>query len=299
MKEWIKRDDGSVMVLVAFIMVGLLALMALVIDGGSLYLEKNRLQKIADAAALAGAQDLPSFPVRANDAIVTTANKNGTFSNVTIEFHNANHSLQVFAEKEVNLVFGNVLGFKDPTITAIAKVDLLSLSSVTGAIPLGVEYSADIVHGELVELKVGEATIGNFGALILTGPGAKDFETDLTHGYEFTLEVGDVLETKTGKMTQATKRAVDYRVSHCPEATFTNYQSDCARVLMVPVYKPVNTGIDKLTKVEVVGFASFFLEGTSPNDDSVVIGRFIESTQKGDINRNLKSYGAFGYKLTQ
>ena len=54
-----RRDEGQVIVITALVMVVLLAMTGLVIDVGRLYLAQRDLQKATDAAALAGAQDIP------------------------------------------------------------------------------------------------------------------------------------------------------------------------------------------------------------------------------------------------
>ena len=51
-------ERGQTLVLVALMMVGLLAVTGLAIDGGTAFLERRRVQNAADAAAMAGAQDL-------------------------------------------------------------------------------------------------------------------------------------------------------------------------------------------------------------------------------------------------
>jgi Flp pilus assembly protein TadG len=52
------RDSGQVLVFFAVALMGLLALLALVIDGGYLYVQRRTAQTAADAAALAGTAEL-------------------------------------------------------------------------------------------------------------------------------------------------------------------------------------------------------------------------------------------------
>ncbi len=54
----LKEEQGAVIALVAFMMVGLLGFMALAVDLGHLYMVRNELQNAADAGALAGASVL-------------------------------------------------------------------------------------------------------------------------------------------------------------------------------------------------------------------------------------------------
>ncbi len=69
-KKELSEEKGSVMVMVLIGLLVLIGFTGLVIDGGSLYLTKSRLQNAADAAALAGAQDLPTGGTAANTAVV-------------------------------------------------------------------------------------------------------------------------------------------------------------------------------------------------------------------------------------
>jgi Flp pilus assembly protein TadG len=58
----IRCDSGQAFIFVAFSLTVLIGMAALVIDGGSWYHAQRHLQTSADAAALAGAQDLPDQP---------------------------------------------------------------------------------------------------------------------------------------------------------------------------------------------------------------------------------------------
>jgi len=75
-KEILGKEKGSVMILVVLALVVLIGFTGLVIDGGSAYLTKSRLQNAADAAALAGAQKLPTSETAAEMAVLY-AGKNG------------------------------------------------------------------------------------------------------------------------------------------------------------------------------------------------------------------------------
>jgi uncharacterized membrane protein len=53
--RWDIEERGQVIVLVAVLMVGLVAIVGLVTDGGLLFTQRRNLQNVADSAALAGA----------------------------------------------------------------------------------------------------------------------------------------------------------------------------------------------------------------------------------------------------
>src|ERR1044072_1591479 len=68
------RDErGTVTIMTAILMVGLVLVMGLSIDVGRIYMVRSGLQNAADAAALAAARELNSGPGGLNDA-VTAAN---------------------------------------------------------------------------------------------------------------------------------------------------------------------------------------------------------------------------------
>ncbi|MEH7381310.1 pilus assembly protein TadG-related protein [Bacillus sp. JJ1533] len=300
--KFFKKEDGATIVLIAIMMSVFLGLLALVADVGNLYLEKAKIQKVADAAALAGAGELPLNQTQAQMMATKTIELNKENpSDFSIFIQNNSTTIEVIANKEVQLFFARTLGFENPVIRADASVDLMPVTSGVGAVPLGVEYSNSLQFGSEVKLKVADATYGNFGALALTGPGAKNYETDLENGYGFEIKVGDVLNTETGAMAGKTYTAVTKRIQACPNQTYLDYSDDCKRLILVPVFKPILIDNAKQVKqVEVVGFATFFIKNvTSTSSNAEVIGTFIQTTYPGSISSTQKSYGTYGYKLTK
>ena len=67
----------SLFVLAAVAMVMCMGMAALVLDVGNWFRDKRRLQGTADAAALAGAQQLPNSPSGAQSLALDYANRNG------------------------------------------------------------------------------------------------------------------------------------------------------------------------------------------------------------------------------
>ena len=63
MNGWVRRQSGQAVVLVAVAVLLLTAILALALDGGSIYLDRRQDQNAADAAALAGAELLMAVPV--------------------------------------------------------------------------------------------------------------------------------------------------------------------------------------------------------------------------------------------
>jgi Flp pilus assembly protein TadG len=70
---WLRKQSGQAVVLVAIAVLALTAILALALDGGSIYLDKRQLQNAADSAALAGAERLmavsPSYASMHDQAV--------------------------------------------------------------------------------------------------------------------------------------------------------------------------------------------------------------------------------------
>ena len=62
-------ESGQIIVLVAILMVGLVAVVGLVTDGGLVFSQRRDLQNVADAAALAGAMQIDQDAYRASGAV--------------------------------------------------------------------------------------------------------------------------------------------------------------------------------------------------------------------------------------
>src|SRR5204862_2242516 len=73
----LKSERGQAFVLAAVAMVMCMGMAALVLDVGNWFRDKRRLQGTADAAALAGAQQLPDDSAGAASQAMSYANRNG------------------------------------------------------------------------------------------------------------------------------------------------------------------------------------------------------------------------------
>jgi Flp pilus assembly protein TadG len=58
MKKTFRHQDGQSAVLIALLMIGMIAMVGLIFDGGNAYIQRRRMQNAADAAALAGGRAL-------------------------------------------------------------------------------------------------------------------------------------------------------------------------------------------------------------------------------------------------
>lgn len=113
----------------AFGLVAFCGLVGMSIDVGQLVYARTDVQKIADAAALAGSQDLPASTVNATNSANTYAGKNGA-STTTVAFGAGNSTITVNATRYVNYTFLKVLGLNghDVSASATAKATVVKIT---------------------------------------------------------------------------------------------------------------------------------------------------------------------------
>lgn len=317
-----KNESGAVAIIVAVGMVMFLGFTALVIDGGRLYIEKSRLQKAADAGALAGAQEIPVDEPEAETVADTVAKSNNTEVEA-VEVDVDASFIEVTTKKNVEFTFAKAIGFNSLDVQATAKVELNPMTSGKGVIPIGMDknfYEKWKSTCSSITLKISnpsnkaeeeESCIaadlgsGNTGALTITSPGGNTYRENLKYGSETVVEVNMLLETETGSMVGPTIDGIKYRTESCSYTTYdpTNPPpSDCKRVVTIPVYEILEKDESKnqIKKVKIIGFAVFFIENvieTSPGNGGEVTGKFIDWAVSGDSSPSQTSYGAYGYKL--
>jgi hypothetical protein len=304
MLKFFKKEDGVVLVLFALLLPVILGCTALVVDFGIQYGSKVKLQNIAQAAALAAAQDAGQDPSLAYDKACEYLNFNGVQEHeAQIDISQPEASARVIITRESDYYFGRILGFRTADISAGAKAVSVGLSSVTGAAPLGI-LSEDFVYGQKYKLKCGappEFGSGNFGALRLGGMGASDYEENLKDGYPGKLEVGDIVDIKTGNMSGPTERAMDYRFAkdnRVPPNTFDDHDRDAPQILYVPVIEPYEVNGSSVHSVRILGFAAFFVTGVpGGGTESEIEGYFIKTVKNGGGGEGQTNYGLVTCKL--
>ncbi|NMB46821.1 MAG: hypothetical protein GX998_10490 [Firmicutes bacterium] len=299
-------DAGAVLVMTALFLVVLLGFSALVIDVGLLYINRLALVNAVDAAALAGVQDLPYSPTMAIENAKRYAATNGADRDgVSVLVRDNDHEVQVTAFRDVHLYLARIFGRTEQRITASATARVGSIRAYRGVVPFGIE-AQDFIWGEQYILKLDPHVEpgpfrGNFQALALGGQGASDYEENLIYGYQGVLEVGDWIDTEPGNIRGKTIKAVRTRINQCPhypKCTWEHVEKGCSRVVITPVIKSFQDAKGRSEKVEVVGFAAFFLEGTLQGSDSAVVGRFLPIVVTGELG-DAGDFGLRGYKLVK
>jgi hypothetical protein len=224
----------------AAVIVGLLALS---VDVGQLVVTRTDLQKAADAAAFAAAQELPARPWSARTIAEQYARENaGSNVTVTVTFsqtYNPNDTVTVEVARPVRYAFLHLLGTSQATVRARATARIGYYSGGTGVMPWGFIASNDPTstllqnacfegwnadgtprfrHNTVCTIKYGAGTNsgGDFGALAIDGPGASEYRDDIEHGSSRPVKKGDQLDAQTGNMSGPTQQAVNWRLSQPP-----------------------------------------------------------------------------------
>jgi Flp pilus assembly protein TadG len=124
-------EGGQIIVLVAILMVGLVAVVGLVTDGGLVFSQRRDLQNVADAAALAGAMQIDEDAYRASGAVVLDQGAArqaaeeylGAEGNITYSVLVQPGRLDVLVSRQASTGFLKVIGIDSFEISANASAE--------------------------------------------------------------------------------------------------------------------------------------------------------------------------------
>ncbi|MEY2818175.1 MAG: hypothetical protein RL275_1638, partial [Chloroflexota bacterium] len=119
------NEKGQSLVIIAFAFFGLVAIAALAIDGGVLYLNRRNAQTAADAAAMAGAHEMCVNNGSISDVENVVNNyaitENGATAVDDIAIDEDNLSVTVITRIETTSFFAQLIGFENNTARAEAS----------------------------------------------------------------------------------------------------------------------------------------------------------------------------------
>ncbi|MDQ0350781.1 hypothetical protein J2R98_000584 [Alkalibacillus filiformis] len=278
LKTNVRNEKGGTLILVALSLVVLLGFAALVIDGGLLYAERNKLQKTMDAAVLAGAYEffeeggdvvgeftyvseqngLPDDGVALNfdegtsveDGMKYISDVEGSDYNVALTVTDSYVLGEVVRNK--GLSFANVLDFSDADVFASSKAEFGLLSTGIGVSPMFID-STDFEKGDQVCLKrvtagsdsdCEEQDQGNFGFL--------DFEDGNLRGSfdetDYEVSIGDYVQSEPGNSPGQWRDPLEDKIEADTEEHCESYETadlSCERVLLVPTTCIIPEGEDE------------------------------------------------------
>jgi len=168
----------------------------------------------------------------------------------------------------------------------------------TGTVTVRVK-TLDFEYGVPYELKVagGVGEYGNFQALALgsidhsecghadddtSSPGGSDYRENIVGNDDIIIHLLDIVDTEPGNMTGPTKQGINERLTP-PLMTLEEWEAagrpETKQICIVPIVELIEE-VSGRSQVQVVSFATFFLESTLESNDTVR-GRFIEWTAPG------------------
>jgi hypothetical protein len=188
-----RSQTGQSLVITLVFMTVLLGMAAAVLDVGSWYRADRKLQANADAAALAGAQELPGNTAQAEAAAVDYADRNdGGLTASGVSFKTGvvpNDTIVVNAERPAPGFFAKLFGLDSVMVRAKASARASVLGRARWAAPIGIDW----MH-EKLQCKCygpGEPTTLDFEKI---GPGAfRLLNIDSSHGGTGPQDLGDWL----------------------------------------------------------------------------------------------------------
>jgi len=135
-----KNERGQSLVIIAISFLALVAMAALVIDGGSLYLNRRNAQTAADAAAMAGARELCVKKGTNSEVqnIVTqyAVTENGATTVEEIKINPTSYTVTVQTMIETSSFFAGILGYENNTVRAEAEAGCFSPGTAENVLPV-------------------------------------------------------------------------------------------------------------------------------------------------------------------
>jgi Flp pilus assembly protein TadG len=264
----------------------LMGMAALVLDVGLWMRSDRRLQQTADAAALAGAQMLPTDPAGAKSLALSYADQNGgnvLGANIVVSTtYTSNDTISVDAAKNEPGIFSKVLGIDSAGIKASAKARTDSPQMARYVAPMVVYCDHPLIQncngGHTPTFNVNTTldfdklgAPGAFGMLNLDGgngtPGASEEGDWILHGFDKYLPLGMYRSDPGAKFNSSNvSGALDARVG---------------TVLLFPVFKTL-TGNGQNAQYDIIGWIGFYLTSETTHGNTATLeGHFTEFIAQG------------------
>ena len=287
------RRGGSTIVLMALSMTVLMGCAALAVDYGLLVADASRMQRAADAAALAGASELCTTgtdataiyndTARARALAVVVAQRNGATVNANdITFPQWNR-INVPASTTRNFFFATMMGQRSSAVTRTAMAGRMPLKGVSGVVPIAITtndyntyigggtFEVQLIRNQDTNFDPGTATSLDL-RLDNSGKSGAVFENDLEYGYSGQTVIGQqinsALTSDINSQGAKLEDAFDWRIDQAALApyndtgnnyTFPNYPGGDPRIITLIVADP-NPANNNNPQVTARRFVSVYIE---------------------------------------
>jgi Flp pilus assembly protein TadG len=275
----LKCQKGAALVVFAMGLPIIIGLSSLTIDVGHILTNKAQVSAAADAAALAGAQELPRFPADSEDRAITFLERNGVpfdERNVAISWGADNRTIKVAAARDVPLYFGPLFGVNSYRVAAAATAKVSIANSVPWIVPFVLPKTQSFDHTKTFTMRMYGAQNRYYTA---TAADPADQQMDymnvgientsfdkyiyyLKYGYQKKFSVGnDMQYLGPSSGGQASVDAFYDRTVRDSNRDITKAKLGDPRVMLIPLVESMLPRTTREgTKMKIVGFVGFFLD---------------------------------------
>lgn len=290
----LRAERGQALIVVALSMVGLIAMLALILDGGNMFVQRRRMQNAADAGAIAGTRELAlaSTDEQVYNRIKEyTVIRNGADDFKAVYLPGGQivgagvvppdaSSVQVAATTDFPTYFAGVVGITAMSAGAEAEGGYSAVKATWGLWPIALkefdfEYDATyaIWDSDKIEADPNSGVIvgGHRGWLNFNGHDVSNAEIKewMEFDYQGQVTEGDWVNGSPGTRTAAAAVA-EKRIND---------------IVIIPVYDAVRPGVNGNGKVDyhIISFAAFNVEGTDLHSSiKKIFGQFRRYVKSGE-----------------
>ena len=297
----LRNESGQAVLMTVLFLTVLIGVAAMSVDVGSWYREQRQAQAGADAAALAGAQALPSDPTQAQvlAAQYAAANGGGVLPTGGIALRSdfePNDTVVVKISKVVPSFFANIFAIDHATVTATAAARAGVPEQVDGVAPIVVNKLHPLLSGPgcpcfniPTTLPLGKTGAPGAFALVDLNGGSNangDLAAWIQNGYNGFLSIGDYLSNTGAQFSSSEVQAA--------------LADRVGTELLFPVYDTLSGGGSNAT-YEVIGWVAFHMTSfDSQGNSGDLSGWFTKVIWNGlqsSNNKHLPDFGVYSVEL--
>ena len=270
-----RNQSGQAFVLTVLMITALLGLTALVVDVGSWFRAHRALQATADAAALAGAQELPDNPATATSLANDYAAKNQTaLAGVSVNLSQSyvsNDTIKVHVEKPAEGIFSKVFGINSVDEGASATARTAGMKSALYVAPIVVNKKHPMLNncggpcfGPSNQTTIPVGTTGAPGAFSLVNldpqsggtTGASTLAEWIVNGFDKYLDIGGYASDPGVKFnSNGIQDAMNARMNGIDNE------------LLFPVYDTI-AGTGSNAQYRIIGWVGFYVTAVDKNGNN-------------------------------
>jgi Flp pilus assembly protein TadG len=296
-------EHGQSLVLITVFMMSLLGMAALAIDAGSWYQDRRHIQNDADAAALAGAANIPAGTGSTSASAQFDKNKmSGETASITTP---AADTITVTASYTASSFFAKLFGQSSAAISATATAKIQASGAVKHHISPYVVTEASYNNGQGTTLfncdangncgtadlpTAANTTGGSCSGPVYTGTSSNIQAAILGQNDIGEVDIGGCLSPKTGS-AQPSANAVNQLLGSLSQdlrslgnnqyevipTSWDDPQGLPPRLIFVPIVPAFGSGTN--ATMTVSGFAWFYITGATGNGQGLKInGQYISLT---------------------